>query len=115
MSGATSLKGLVFQHRYTTYRVLVDIAEGTITANTDPPRIRGFSIEGLTTEDSPAWDIRLESANGDVDLNECKCKRAPGSEDRCLYQFQHKIESNLLEDTNSDNSINRSAFLSVYE
>lgn len=72
MSGATNLKGLVFQQRYTTYRVLIDVAERAMFAEPVEPHIRRFSIEGRASEDSPVWDIRLELDNDDVELTECK-------------------------------------------
>ena len=72
MSGAASLKGLVYQQRYVTYRVLSLLSEQAIGTNAGAPTITAFSIEGKTAGDSPVWDVWISFGDGSSDFDECK-------------------------------------------
>lgn len=72
MSGAASLRGLVYQQRYLALRVLSALGLRAAGIASDDPTLVEFSIEGRTSDEGPIWDVRLAFSDGAVNLHECK-------------------------------------------
>ncbi|MGA2701683.1 MAG: hypothetical protein ABSH35_11375 [Isosphaeraceae bacterium] len=72
MSGAESLKGLVYQQAYASFRVLNALSQKVLEADLTGPVLTEFLIEGRTTSDAPIWDIHLAFSDGGIDFHECK-------------------------------------------
>ncbi len=85
--GASGLGGYVYQQKYLTYRVLTSIALANIDKDIDKSlHLVSFGIEDRSSNEAPAWDVRLDFEDGATHFIECKDTEITSGDRKVFYE-----------------------------